>query len=133
MFFFRNLIIICSPSLYTPLFSERVYWTPSKVRVTTGLVDGGVGVGGEGGDGWVGGQGGQSGGGCGVSSDTGINNTCPTNIKSGLVKLFASTIAATVVPYLAAIWDRVSPARTIYLIKVVSLLYHVFGHYFDYE
>jgi len=114
------------------LFRERVYSTPSKVLVTVGLVvDGGVGVGGVGGGEGVGGLGGEGCGGghssgvCGVPSDTGINNTCPTKIKLGLVKLLASTMAATVVLNLAAIWDRVSPARTIYLIKPVSLLRHV--------
>ena len=61
---------ICSPTLYTLLFRERVYSTPSKVLVTVGLVvDGGVGVGGVGGGEGVGGLGGE---GCGGGHSSGV-------------------------------------------------------------
>lgn len=133
MFFFLRRITIGSLILYMLLLSENVNSIPSKVRLTTGLSVGGVGiggvgvggvgVGGQGGHGGHGGHDGYSGGVDGaVEPDTGINNTCPTMIKSGSTKLFAVIIASTVVPYLAANNVSVSPLRTIYLITIASLL-----------
>ena len=52
----------------------------------------------------------------------GIVSTCPIRISAREFRLFADTIAATVVSWRAAIPDTVSPARTVYLLPDAELL-----------
>lgn len=68
--------------------------------------------------GWAG-VGAGAGAGGGGAAVTGICSTCPTKITSGLVMSLALTIAATVVPNLCAMSERVSPGWTIYVITKV--------------